>query len=187
MNEIIINQVRFAPFISSDAIQERIQILANELNETYKGKRVVFVAILNGAFMFAADLMKEITLDCEITFVKVSSYQGMNSTGQMAELIGLNANLSGQHVIILEDIVDTGITMDTIYDLINQQAPKSLEVSTFLYKKEVHKGKIIPDFVGFEIKNKFVVGYGLDYDQKGRNLKAIYVQTSDIEQTTTIH
>jgi len=175
MSNIIINEHSFVPFIHSENIQKKVTQLATQLNNTYKGKRVVFVAILNGAFMFASDLMKEIDLDSEITFVKVQSYNGQQSAGTITELIGLNSDLTHQHVVIIEDIVDTGITMDNIYKQLISLSPKTLKVCTLLYKKEVHKGNIIPDFVGFEIKNKFVVGYGLDYDQKGRNMKDIYV------------
>lgn len=174
MNEIQVNDKSFVPFLSAASIQHGVKELATAINSDYKGEKVVFVAILNGAFMFASDLMKEINLDCEITFVKVSSYKGSASTGRVDELIGLNKNLSGAHVIILEDIVDTGITMDKIHKLIELQYPESLKICTLLYKKEAHQGKAIPDYVAFEIENKFVVGYGLDYDEAGRNLKEIY-------------
>jgi len=175
MSNILINDKYFVPFILSDDIQKKVKYIAKQLNTTYKDERVVFVAILNGAFMFASDLMKEINLDCEITFIKVQSYQGVHSKGNITELIGLNSDLENQHVVILEDIVDTGITMDKIHQQLSSYSPKTLKVCTLLYKKEVHKGTIIPDFVGFEIENKFVVGYGLDYDQKGRNMKELYV------------
>jgi len=175
MNKTLINDKFFIPFILSERILKEVNKLATQLNAHYREERVVFVAILNGSFMFAADLMKEISLDCEITFVKVSSYSGVASMGTVSELIGLNTDLNNQHVVIIEDIVDTGITMDNIHQLISSYSPKTLKICTLLYKKEVHKGSIIPDFVGFEIENKFVVGYGLDYDQKGRNLKDIYV------------
>ena len=174
MSDIQVNDKFFVPFLSAESIQREVKELAKSINTNYSGKKVTFVAILNGAFMFASDLLKEITLDCEITFVKVSSYKGSMSTGRVDELIGLNENLTGKHVIILEDIVDTGITMDKIHKLIELQLPDSLKICTLLYKKDAHKGRVMPDYVAFEIENKFVVGYGLDYDEAGRNLKEIY-------------
>lgn len=174
MNEIQVNDKIFVPFLKAETIQDEIKVLAKQLNNDYQGKKVIFVAILNGAFMFAADLLKEINLDCEITFVKVSSYKGSTSTGRVDELIGLNSDLADKDVIIVEDIVDTGITIDKIHKLIELQLPKSLKICTLLYKKEAHQGRVDPDYVAFEIENKFVVGYGLDYDEAGRNLKEIY-------------
>lgn len=174
MSEIRINDTSFVPFLSAESIQKEVQVLAKKISEEYKGKKVTFVAILNGAFMFASDLLKEIDLDCEITFVKVSSYKGSASTGRVDELIGLNASLTDKNVIILEDIVDTGITIDKIHKLIELQLPESLRICTLLYKKEAHQGRVLPDYVAFEIENRFVVGYGLDYDEAGRNLKEIY-------------
>lgn len=174
MSEIRINDTSFVPFLSAESIQKEVQVLAKKISEEYKGKKVTFVAILNGAFMFASDLLKEIELDCEITFVKVSSYKGSASTGRVDELIGLNASLTDKNVIILEDIVDTGITIDKIHKLIELQLPESLRICTLLYKKEAHQGRVLPDYVAFEIENRFVVGYGLDYDEAGRNLKEIY-------------
>lgn len=174
MGEILINKKTFVPFLSEEIIQQEIKKQAQIINENYKGQKVTFVAILNGAFMFASDLMKEINLECEITFVKVSSYKGSASTGRVDELIGLNDSLTGKNVVIVEDIVDTGITMDKIHKLIELQVPNSLKICTLLYKKDAHQGRVFPDYVAFEIENKFVVGYGLDYDELGRNLKEIY-------------
>lgn len=124
--------------------------------------------------MFASDLMKQISIPCEISFAKVSSYHGTESTGKIKELIGLNEELKNKHVILLEDIVDTGNTVDSIFPSILEQQPASLKICTLLYKPEAFVGKNNPDMVGFAIPNKFVVGYGLDYDGLGRNLKAIY-------------
>lgn len=173
MSKIQLHDKCFVPFLSSESIQDEVRVLASKINADFQGEKVTFVAILNGAFMFAADLLKHIKLDCEITFVKVSSYKGTSTTGRVDELIGLNASLSNKTVVILEDIVDTGITMDKIHKLIELHEPKSLKVCTLLYKKEVHQGRVNPDYVGFEIENKFVVGYGLDYDELGRNLSEI--------------
>lgn len=164
----------FETFINAEEIQHEIRSLAKSINEDYKDKKVIFVAVLNGAFMFASDLMKEIAIDCEITFVKVSSYKGTSSTGRVDELIGLSTKMKDQHVIILEDIVDTGITMDKIHKIIELEQPTSLKICTLLYKPAAHEGMHKPDYIGFSIPNAFVVGYGLDYDELGRNLNQIY-------------
>lgn len=167
-------------FIRENELQEKIKMLAARINEEYQGKEVIFIAILNGAFMFAADLLKSITLPCEISFVKVSSYHGgMSTTGRVDELIGLNASIENKEVIILEDIVDTGITIDKIITLLKAESPASVKVCTLLYKPDAFKGKKAPELVGMSIPNKFVVGYGLDYDEKGRNLREIYQLKED--------
>ena len=124
--------------------------------------------------MFTADLMKAIDLDCEVSFIKMSSYHGTSSTGTVEELIGLNTNVSGKHVIIVEDIVDTGITIDKIITLVDAHNPGSIGICTLLYKPDAFQGKNKPNYIGFTIPNVFVVGYGLDYNQHGRNLDAIY-------------
>ena len=164
----------FEEFITRDEIDREIQSLGKTLNETFAGKEVVFLAVLNGAFMFASDLMKVVDLSCEISFVKMSSYQGTKTTGKVEELIGLNTDVSDKHVIIVEDIVDSGNTIDKIISLLEGRDSASLSVCTLLYKPDAFKGEKKPDFVGFSIPNAFVVGYGLDYDEKGRNLDAIY-------------
>jgi len=164
----------FEEFITRDEIDRKIQSLGKTLNETYAGKEVVFLAVLNGAFMFTSDLMKRINLDCEISFVKMSSYEGTKTTGRVEELIGLNTDIRNKHVIIIEDIVDTGYTIDKIISLLDGKGVESVGVCTLLYKPDAFKGQDKPEFVGFSIPNAFVVGYGLDYDEKGRNLDAIY-------------
>lgn len=174
MTEVQIQDKSFISFIDNESICIEINRLATQINKEFRGEKVIFVAVLNGAFMFASDLVKEIELDCEITFVKVSSYKGTETTGRVDELIGLTKSLANENVIILEDIVDTGITMDKIYKIIELEEPKTIKVCTLLYKREAHKGKVIPDYVAFEIENKFVVGYGLDYNEEGRNFKEIY-------------
>ena len=167
-------------FIRENELHEKIKSLAARINEEYQGKEVIFIAILNGAFMFASDLLKSITLPCEISFVKVSSYHGgMSTSGRVDELIGLNASIEGKEVIILEDIVDTGITIDKIITLLKAESPASVKVCTLLYKPDAFKGKKAPELVGITIPNKFVVGYGLDYDEKGRNLREIYQLKED--------
>ena len=164
----------FTPFISEEEIQVSITNLTQALEKDYEGKDLLFIAILNGAFMFASDLMKKFENDVAISFVKVSSYHGTQTTGRVDELIGLNTSMHGKHVVILEDIVDTGITIDKVITLLNSNYPESVEVCTLLYKPEAYKGKHKPKYIGFEIPNKFVVGYGLDYNELGRNLKELY-------------
>lgn len=164
----------FELFIESEEIQRKVTSIADEINSDFLGEEVVFVAVLNGAFMFASDLMKKVKLTSEITFVKMSSYSGIQTTGKVEELIGLKDNLNGKNVIILEDIIDSGLTMDKIIGLITDQSPKSMKICTLLFKPEAFHGNHEPHYVGFSIPNAFVVGYGLDYDEKGRNLDAIY-------------
>jgi hypoxanthine phosphoribosyltransferase len=171
---IQINDKTFELFLSKEMIQKEINRLAEEINDAYKGKEVLFVAVLNGSFMFASDMMKCVDLDCEISFIKVSSYDGMNSTGEIKRLIGLTHDLSSKHIIILEDIVDTGKTLDLLLEDLKKKEPLSMKICTLLYKPEAHQSENKPDYVGFQIPNKFVVGYGLDYDEKGRNLEEIY-------------
>jgi hypoxanthine phosphoribosyltransferase len=171
---IRIKDKSFEVFIREEEISKEIDSLANTINHDYEGKEIVFIAVLNGAFMFAADLVKRITVSCEISFVKVSSYSGTESTGRVDELIGLNAQIEGKEVVILEDIVDTGITIDKIRTLLNVEHPNSVKVCSMLFKPTAFQGKIQPEYIGFSIPNRFVVGYGLDYDEKGRNLRDIY-------------
>ena len=164
----------FEIYITEDELKSILSRLANEISNDYKGKELFFIGILNGAFMFAGDLLKQISLPCNISFVKLASYQGTSSSGNVHELIGLVSNLKNKHVIILEDIVDTGLTLDKIYSMIDHDEPASLHVATLLYKPEAFNGSHPPKYVGKEIENKFVVGYGLDYNGYGRNTKAIY-------------
>jgi hypoxanthine phosphoribosyltransferase len=169
-----IHDKSFGVFLSAEDIQKKVLELANQINEEYKGQEVVFISILNGSFMFASDLLKKITLPCQISFVKVSSYSGTETSGRVDELIGLNTDISGKHIIILEDIVDTGITMNKVYSYLNAFQPSSLKIASFLYKPDAFEGKHKPDYFGFSIPNFFVIGYGLDYNQHGRNFEAIY-------------
>lgn len=174
MESVEIEDKTFDLYLPENKIIEAIQRVAQEINQAYTGKDTLFLGILNGAFMFAGDLMKYIHFPCEISFVKLSSYQGTNSTGQVHELIGVKSDIKNKHVVVLEDIVDSGLTLQKIYSLLNAKSPKSVEMCSLLYKPEAFKGKIPPKYVGIEIPNDFIVGYGLDYNQKGRNLKDIY-------------
>lgn len=164
----------FTSYLSAEQIQNRIKELADQINTDYNGREVSFVVILNGAFMFAGDLMKHINLACEVTFVKVSSYKGTESSGRVDEIIGLTNDIANREVVVVEDIVDTGITMDKIVKILSANGAKSIKIASLLFKTDAFTGKNAPHYTGFKIENKFVVGYGLDYDEHGRNLDAIY-------------
>lgn len=174
MESIKIKDKTFELFIPEKEIVAAIQKLAQRINLDYKGKDLLFLGILNGAFMFAAELMKEIALPCEITFIKLSSYQGTNSTGEVHQVFGISKDLAGKHIVVLEDIVDTGITIDKLSTILANHKPASVEIASLLFKPDAFKGKEVPKYVGKAIPNDFIVGYGLDYDQKGRNLRDIY-------------
>ena len=174
MESIQIHDKTFIPYLNEVEILGAVKKIAMRINTDYQGKDVLFLSVLNGAFMFTSDLMKHITLQSEISFMKVSSYAGTESTGRVDELIGLSGTVKGRDVIIIEDIVDTGITIDKVIRLLSMQEPSSIEVCATLFKREAYRGQHPPKYFGFEIPNKFVVGYGLDYDQLGRNLPAIY-------------
>lgn len=165
----------FELFISYEKIRSVIERIADEMNENLKGKNPLFLCILNGSFMFATEIFKRITLlDAEITFVKFASYRGTSTTGQIKELIGLNESLAGRTVIILEDIVDTGITMAKAIEQIKARNPAEIQVATLLLKPDALEEEIHLDYVGLKIPNDFIVGYGLDYEGRGRNLIDIY-------------
>jgi len=165
---------KFQPYIKAAEIQEQIAKLANEINADYKDKKPLFIAILNGSFMFASDLFKELTIEAEICFIKLASYKGTKSTGNVITSIGLDEPLKDRHVIIIEDIVDTGKTLhEFLPQLINQQ-PSSMKIAALLHKPEALLFPLTIDYLGFNVPNKFLLGYGLDYDGLGRNLKEIY-------------
>jgi hypoxanthine phosphoribosyltransferase len=166
----------FDIFIQEDKILNRVKTLAESINQDYAGKPVVFVAVLNGSFMLASDLMKQIELECRIEFIKASSYTGTQSTGNIKELIGLKGDIAGHHVLIIEDIIDTGLTIDYIINSLKEKNPESIEVCSLLLKPEALQVDLKPKYIGFEVENKFLLGYGLDYDGFGRNLKHIYIE-----------
>lgn len=174
MKEIQLHDKYFKLFITSDEILAKVSALAKKIEADFEGKEILFLSILNGSFMFSSDLMKHITKQVEISFIKVSSYAGTTSTGRVDELIGLATDISEKNIIVIEDIVDTGITIDKVITLLKASKPSSVSVCTFLYKPTAFKGNNVPDYVGFEIPDKFVVGYGLDYNQLGRNLSSLY-------------
>lgn len=175
MNKIRLHNKEFIPFISEAKLKEAIETLAKQINKDYENRTPLFVGVLNGSFMFAADLMKAIDISCEISFVKMASYQGMQTSGRINELIGLNKSLKDRHIVIIEDIVDTGNTLEKLYSNIEAEKPASVETATLLFKPSAYKKNIPVKYVAIEIPNKFVVGYGLDYDGLGRNLKEIYI------------
>lgn len=172
---ITIKDKQFKPYISQQRIAETVKGLAVRINQELRDEFPVFLAVLNGSFMFAADLLKEISIPCELSFVKISSYAGMSSTGATTELIGLQESLSGRTVVILEDIVDSGLTLEKLHGILQEKGVKQIKTATFLMKPEAYTKKYSVDYVGFKIANEFVVGYGLDYDGLGRNLKEIHV------------
>ncbi len=173
--KIIVHQKEFALFLDDEAIAKRIRLMAIQLNVDYENRCPVFLGVLNGSFLFMADLIKEIDLSCEVEFIKVTSYQGLNSSGEIKDTLGLPLNLADRDVIIVEDIIDSGLTMKYILEKVNAQKPASISVCTLLFKPAALKEELAElSYVGFEIPNEFVVGYGLDYDGFGRNLKHIY-------------
>jgi len=174
MKEIRILDRKFSELITEKAIQKRIEELARRLNSDLAGKDVVFLAILNGAFLFAADLFRRIDLQARISFVKLASYEGTSSSGTIKELIGWNENIKNKTIVVIEDIVDTGNTLERIVDELVIRKVSEVRIATMLYKPEAYKKDIHLDYVGFEIPNDFVVGYGLDYDGFGRNLTSVY-------------
>lgn len=176
MSVIKVHNRTFEPFILSDEIAKRVGAIAQQISKEYEGKNPLFLAVLNGAFMFAADLLREITFQSEISFVKISSYSGTQSTEQIRELIGFTEDLNGRHIIIIEDIIDTGLSMQHILQQVHQLNPASVKVATLLVKREAIKVPVQIDYTGFEIESRFVLGYGLDYDGLGRNLCHIYVE-----------
>lgn len=168
-----IKNLEFVEFIGESELKQRVLALAEEINRDYAEKSPVFLPVLNGSFMFASDLMKEMNIACKISFVKVSSYSGTQSTGQLKTLIGLDESLFNQNVLIVEDIVDTGLTLQKIVDELKSLGTKSVEVISLLRKKPAREKGLAVKYIGFDIEDEFVLGYGLDYDGLGRNLKDI--------------
>jgi len=175
MEKIKIIDKEFELFIPYEKIRSVVEKIADEMNENLAGKNPLFLCILNGSFMFAAEIFKRITLlDAEISFVKLASYEGTSTTGTVKELIGLNESLEGRTVVVLEDIVDTGITIEKVIAQIEAKKPAEVQVATLLLKPDALKRDVDLAYVGLEIPNEFIVGYGLDYDGRGRNLIDIF-------------
>jgi hypoxanthine phosphoribosyltransferase len=180
MSTIKLHDKHFSIYLPEEIIQQKIKSLAEALNRDYAGKKPLFIAILNGSFMFAADIFKHLTIDAEICFIKLASYRGLKSTGQVITAIGLDHDLYDRDVVILEDIVDTGKTLHEFLPQLHHQQPRSFAIVTLLHKAEATQFPLTLAHVGFEIPDKFVVGYGLDYDGLGRNLKEIYQLSPEV-------
>ncbi|MCK9421148.1 MAG: hypoxanthine phosphoribosyltransferase [Bacteroidales bacterium] len=174
MTKVQVRELVFEKFINSAEIDAAVQRVADGINRDYTGKNPLLLAILNGAFIFASDLMRKITIPCEISFVKYASYSGTLTTSKVRELIGVEENLEGRYIIVVEDIVDTGITMDKLLQEIREKNPRDVKVACFCFKPLAFKKSFPIDYLGLSIPNDFIVGYGLDYDGHGRNLPEIY-------------
>lgn len=174
MGTIRVHDKEFAPSIPAEEIMQQVRRVAEEINKDYEGQQPLFLVVLNGAFVFAADLMREISVPAEVSFVKLASYEGTSSTGTVREVIGLNTDITGRPIIIVEDIVESGITMAHMIETLKKQNPKSIDICTLLVKPEKLEVKLDIRYVAMEIPNDFILGYGLDYDGLGRGLKDIY-------------
>ena len=179
METIRIHDKEFVPSIPAEDILVQVRRVANEINKDYEGQEPLFLVVLNGSFIFAADLMREITLAADVSFVKLASYQGTASSGTVREVIGLNTDITGRPIIIVEDIVESGVTMAHMIATLKRQNPKSIDICTRLLKPEKLKVQLDIKYVAMEIPNDFIVGYGLDYNEHGRNLKDIYTIKED--------
>lgn len=175
MNTIQVKDRTFRPFIEAEDIQKRVAEIGTQLSRDLEGRSPLFLAILNGSYVFAADLLRYVNIPCEISFIRVSSYSGMESTGKLTEVIGLKENIEGRTVVIVEDIIDSGFTMEGLVKSLKAKNPAELHICTLLTKPGNLKVKLDIPYCAFEIPNDFIVGYGLDYDGFGRNLPAIYV------------
>jgi hypoxanthine phosphoribosyltransferase len=174
MANIQVHDKLFEPYITSAAISEKIKSIANEINNDYKNKKPLFIAILNGSFIFAADLFKQVSVEAEICFIKLASYKGTKSSGQVITAIGLDVDVFRRHVVIIEDIIDTGKTLNEFLPQLHHQQPASLKIVALLHKPQATIYPVNIDYLGFSIPDKFVLGYGLDYNGLGRNIDEIY-------------
>ncbi len=174
MSVIKVHDKTFIPYLPEAIILEKVKELAAQLDKDYAGKKPLFIAILNGSFMFASDLFKYLSIEAEICFIKLASYKGTKSTGHVITAIGLDTDITDRHVVILEDIIDTGKTMNEFLPQLRNQHPSSLKVAILLHKPEATVFPINIDYCCFSIPNKFVLGYGLDYDGLGRNIRELY-------------
>jgi len=177
-----LQNLEFELYLKSDKILNRIDELSKRINKDYKGKSPLFVPVLNGSFMFASDLLKNIKLDCNVSFIKVASYSELESSGNVKELIGINEKIFNRDIILIEDIIDSGQTMQELINKFQELGPKSLEVVALLRKEKAKSYEMNIKYIGFDIPDEFVIGYGLDYDGYGRNLREIYQLKSNNEQ-----
>ena len=174
-----IKDLTFKKFISEADIAEKVKELGFQINRDYKDHSLLFLPVLNGSFIFASDLLREVSLSCRVSFVKHSSYQGTASTGQLKTLIGLNESIFNQDILIVEDIMDTGLTLSKVVEELRNLGTRSVEIVTLVRKTPARNHAVQPKYIGFDIDNEFIVGYGLDYDGLGRNLKDIYKETGN--------
>lgn len=178
MKNVTIHDKEFELFITAEKIRSIVEEMAEKMNKDFEGKNPLFLCILNGSFMFATEVFKRISLlDAEISFIKLASYSGTHTTGNVKQLIGLNEDLTGRTVIVLEDIVDSGLTIANTIEQIQAKNPADIKIATLLLKPDALQVKVPLDYIGFEIPNDFIVGYGLDYNGRGRNLIDIYKVT----------
>jgi hypoxanthine phosphoribosyltransferase len=176
MERITLQDKSFRTYIPYQEIDKAIEQVARELNSDLLNEdKPVFIGILNGSFMFAADLMKKVNLNCVVTFVKLASYSGTCSTGKVRELVGLNTDITNRTVVVVEDVVDSGKTIEKLVEDLKKRNPRQIKICTLLFKPDAYRGKIPIDYVCIKIPNDFVVGYGLDYNDLGRQLKDLYV------------
>ncbi len=175
MNVIQVHDKKFRPFIPFEKIEKETKRIAREINKDLKGQTPLFLSILNGSFMFAADLLKHITLDCEISFVKLASYSGTESTQNVRQLIGFDEDIYGRTVVVVEDIIDSGLTMERVLEQLKDMGAHEVYVATLMFKPNAFKRDYEVHYKGFDIGNEFIIGYGLDYNRQGRNLKDIYI------------
>ena len=174
MSIVKIKDKTFQTSITEDVIKARVKEVAQQISKDMAGKTPLFLGVLNGSFIFAADLMREMTIPCEISFVKLASYQGITSTGKVHEVLGINENLTGRDIVIVEDIVDTGRTMKQMVESLGTRNPASVHICTLFVKPDKMEEPLDIEYAAFSIPNDFILGYGLDYDQQGRGLKEIY-------------
>ena len=179
MSSIQVKDKKFIPYLTAAQIDEQIKRLGAEINKDYAGKNPLFISVLNGSFMFSSDLFKELDCEPEICFIKLASYKGTKSTGNVITSIGLDESLKGRHVVVLEDIVDTGKTLHEFLPQLSDQQPASLKIVALLHKPDALQHPLTIDYLGFSVPDKFLLGYGLDYDGLARNLKEIYQLTGE--------
>ena len=182
MSNVILHGHSFKIKITASEINKAVADVARQINTNLKDKKPLFLAVLNGSFMFASDLMKKIKIDCEISFIKVASYEGTSSTGSMKELIGINEDIKGRTIVIIEDIVDTGSTIESVYKQLQELGAAEISVATLLFKPDAYTKSVPIEYTAIVVPNDFLVGYGLDYDGLGRNLEDIYVLDYKIEE-----
>lgn len=174
MNRVSVGDKEFELFIDSGRILQKVKEIAENITKEYRDKNPVFLCVLNGAFMFAADLLRNVNIPVEVSFIKFSSYEGTQSTGNVKSIIGINGNLQGRHIIVVEDIIDTGKTIHDLLPQVHEHAPASVTLASLLSKPSARTHDVVIDYTCFEIPDRFVVGYGLDYNEQGRNLPHIY-------------